>query len=346
MVIILGYAACQQAFAAPLAISQPSSISAERADAYKGVIESGDVLFVLKFDIVYTNCNTSVTTGCPTDSITDAYLMNVIDDDEGTPCDLSTDHFRSVAPTESTAAGFNGYNAGIAAVYLTAAEVSNGTPDDIRVDEACHALEIEGNPALFGLPPSDEIAVSWQTSAVVTAALRIRAGELEDNWNIDMIVSGGKKLTTIGADYFEAAIPNLRIIAPDLFDDNIINPEPNLSDFTNQMTYRDALLNFWDSDNDPATESTGASFEAQFALLETTYNIPELLWKTAIALIITGAAIYAVAQSTGRMDVGLLAFPVAFPIMILMGMGALEVIAIIAFMATLWLSYVIFLKGA
>ena len=320
----------------------PDTIQALRADAYKDVIETGDVLFVAMYDIKYSNCDTSTTTGCPLDTITETFLGNLIDDNGATTCALGTAKLRTVSPITSIPAGFNGYNQGVFSIYMTASEVSSGTPNEVRIDQACHSLEIQANPAHFAAFVADQINVTWRagTETVITIAIRERATQLSNNWGLDLISNVGSRLNDAGRLYFEKAIPNLRTIAPDLFADDVVAPEPNLSDFTNQTTYADGLVGFWDGTD------FGNKSVAQFDALEAEYGVSAAALKLALAIGVTIIAVLAVLQSTGDARIGMLAMPIALPIMVLMGFGTLTIVAIMALMSGLALSYLYFLKGA
>lgn len=334
---LLIYSGIQSVFGATV----PTSISMIRADAYKGVLETGDVLFIGMFDIVYDDCNQTTQTGCPTDTVNNAFLANLVDDNELTPCDVGTAHFRSFVPINTTAASFNGYNRGVFGIYVSAASVSDGTPDAIRVDNPCHALEIEGNPAFFASPPSARSVITWRSggSAVVATAIRNRAADLEASWGATLTQESGTQLDATGENYFEAAIPDLRSFAPDVFGEIVVAIEPNLSDFTNQTGYADGLENF----------GVGNQFidnaNSQFTLLGTTFGVPSVWLKSSIAIGIALASVVAGLALTGDFRMGLLAFPLTLSIMTLMGFGVLALVAIMTFMAALFLSYMFFLKG-
>lgn len=323
----------QRAFA----ISAPTSIELVRADAYTDVLETGDVLFVGAFDIVYPDCNTSTQTGCPSDTVADAYLGTVIDDDGADPCGVGTTHFQSISPVVSTAAGFNGYNRGIFAIYVDSDDTGG-----LQVGEACHALEIEGNPALFASPPTDEKPVTWTsgTEFAITTAMRNRASELETNWGISLTQDAGEHLSTNGQDYFEAAVQDLRTMAPDLFAATVSAAEAHLSDFTNQKTYSEGLESFW-----TGTEF-GDSFQAQLTLISTEWGIPLDVSRTMIALAFTGLAMFAVSAAVGDFRAGMLGGALVLPVMPIMSFGAMEMVAVITLLAALVLAWMVALKGA
>lgn len=335
--ILLGLAAF---FAALLpsgvfAIVDPTGISLDKASSYTSVIESGDVLFVGKFTVTYDNCNSTDVTGCPTETVTQAFLGNLVDDD-GACTAIGTAHLRSVSPITSVAPGLNGYTGGIFSVYYTAAEWIAESPGDCPES---HALEIEGNPGLFGTLPSASTQVEVpRAKAVLGSALLNRAEELTTVWAVAMTQSSGSKLSPTGEDYFEAAIPNLRLMAPQIFASGITSPIVIDQEFN--KSYKTALESF----------GVGFTFtdnvRAQIVNASATWGIPETMVWFSIALLMMGAAIYYSLQATGDMRVGMMGGVLMMVIMPLIGVPMLEFVAILTVFAMISLGYLFFLKGA
>ena len=83
-------------------------------------------------------------------------------------------------------------------------------------------------------PPSTNTpTIAWRatttqaaTELLLTTNMRNVARNLSDYWSYPLLVdtASGSKLSSYGEDYFTAAIPNLRIMAPDLFSGSIEAP--------------------------------------------------------------------------------------------------------------------------
>lgn len=319
------------------AIADPASVSVQKAQAFTSVIEANDVLFLAKFQITYTNCDTVSTTGCPAESVTTAFLGHLIDDD-GSCTGLGTAHLRSKAPFTSSAPGFNGYGQGVFSIYLTASEATT-----LAVD-ACpesHALEIQGNPSVF--PDVTNIVAQLQVATplskpLLPQAVLNRAGEIQTSWGVDLLQTSDTKLNATGEDYFEASISNLREIAPSIFPAGILTPDVLDREFN--KTYKTGLEGF--GSGFAIMDNANGSFDA----LETDWGIPAIWLKSIIAMIVTGAMVVAVLRSTGDTRVALLAAPFGFAGFTLIGFMALEFMALITVFAALALGYMFFLKDA
>ena len=312
------------------AIDQPDSISADSSRAFVDVIESGDFLFVSQFTVSYNDCNSATTTGCPSETITEAFLGHLLDTDGSTV-------LRSSVTSLSTAHGFNGYGAGVFSVYVSAADATTlgiATSTD-------HFLRIAGQPVVFGAsPPESTLQVSAESAAsLVGTHILNRALNLENSWDIALLTSSDNKLNSVGEDYFVKVVPSLRIISPNIFSANIDSAQ-FLNDKEFNSTTRDDFIAF----------GSGSQFidryEAQFDLMETAFGTPKTLVKTVIALAITGFAILIVTKATEDIRIGSLAFPVIFPVGVLMGFGVLEFVMIATLFAAIGIAWMIFLKSA
>ena len=202
------------------AIAQPDSPSQIRTVyAYEDLLEDGDQGYLIDYYSDYAVL--------PTESITEAYLVVLIDTD-------GTTQLRSVAPY---AFNDDGYGRGIAWIYFSAA--------DAPVWNQAYFIWIVGNPTLTwagGTPPKTIGGIDvWQTAGTDTAQLvasRVLyyAAVLEAAWAQDMIeaTSVGDRLTTTGESYFMNAMPNIRTFAPLAFSAGTVEPvlDPDVQDFS------------------------------------------------------------------------------------------------------------------
>tara|TARA_Y100000310_G_scaffold166912_2_gene166623 strand:+ start:4055 stop:5320 length:1266 start_codon:yes stop_codon:yes gene_type:complete len=194
----------------------PPSINA--VYVYNDLLEDGDAGILIDYFLDYAVP--------PTETATEAYMGIFIDTDGST-------QLRSVAPY---AYQNDGYDRGLIWIYFTAAEVTANSIDVASI--ALYEVWLVGNPTLSwpGDPPKTTAGIDyWQpvgTDTGVLLALRVLfyADLLEIGWAVDLIqtTSLGSRLTTLGADYFENVIPNLRTIAPSAFASG--QSEPTLED--------------------------------------------------------------------------------------------------------------------
>ncbi len=300
-----------------------------------GVFDTGVVLVVGRFDGEYVNCDFTVEAGCPTETLTESFIGIIADVGTGGTCGANYEVLRPVGLVTTTASSFNGFNQGVFSAYFSASQATTLVPSDV-----CNRAEIRPVPnSHLSTTHVSTMILTWRSAGLLTPALRLRAGELEASWDVTLTQQSGSQLDATGEDYFQEAIPNLRNFAPDLFGEIVVAIEPNLSDFTNQTGYADGLENF----------GVGNQFidnaNSQFTLLGTTFGVPSVWWKTSIAIGIALASVVAGLSLTGDFRMGLLAFPLTISIMVLMGFGVLALVAIMTFMAALFLSYMFFLKG-
>lgn len=317
------------------AITDPVSISLDKASSYTSVLESGDVLFVAKFTITYENCNSGDISGCPTETVTQAFLGNLVDDD-GACTGSGSAHLQSVAPVTSTAPGLNGWTGGIFSLYFTAAQWIALSPGDCPES---HSLEIEGNPGVFGTVPSAAKQVEIpKAKALLGPAILQRADELTTVWAVDLTQTSGTRLSLTGEDYFEGAIPNLRLMAAQIFAAGITSPVIIDQEFN--KTYKTALESF--GVGFPFTDN----IRAQIVLGSSSFGIPETMVWFMIALLFIGGGIFYSIRATGDMRIGMMGGVLFMTIMPLIGIPMLEFVAISTVFATVALGYIFFLKGA
>lgn len=312
------------------AIDQPDTISVDSARAFADVIESGDFLFIAQFAVSYEDCNSATTTGCPSETITESFLGHLIDGDGSTV-------LRSSTTALSAAHSFNGYGAGVFSIYVNATDAATlGI-----VTSTDNSLRIAGQPVVFGgSPPSSTLRVSAESAAsVVGTHILNRALNLENSWDIALLTSSDNKLNSVGADYFVKAVPDLRLISPNIFGANIDSMQ-FLNDKEFNSTTRDDFVAF----------GSGFQFidnyEAQFDLAETAFGTPKTLVKTVIALAITAFAILMVTRATDDPRIGALAFPIIFPVGVVLGFGVLEFVMIATLFAAIGIAWIVFLKSA
>ncbi len=193
---------------------------------FEGLLEDGDVGVFIEYFVDYTMA------GTPTEPITESFLAVFVDTD-------GTTQLRTTAPF---AFNDNGYGAGIAWIFFTAAEATAFGLTSASI--ADYRIWFTGNPTLTWVPGPDPPKIigtidTWQTTGDMNLNLAVRvltkAQALEAPWTPDDLVqvtSIGSRLTPLGESYFENAIPNLRNLAPGVFSSGTTVPVQEDIDYT------------------------------------------------------------------------------------------------------------------
>ncbi len=231
------------------AIPTPDTFVVTEVEAFRGVIESDDQLYVVQFSLDFASN--------PAESAQEAVLFRLRDAAGG-----------ELATTAPFAFVDDGWIDGVVSFYFSAA--------DAPAWQGAFDVQMIGNPSLEWEAGDPWFAINdTPTFADNTGQIpgRIRAigNALEDTFGIDLIekVAGVDKLTTDGETYFETVIPLLRQIAPDLFSAKTENPVFGDRTFTQTYadTVQDQLEDIPGFDASPLETLTGVSREWWTALV-------------------------------------------------------------------------------
>lgn len=247
-----------------LAIVDPDSMGLDEVYGYQNVAEVGDILFLAYYDIDYGSI--------PTETVTAAFLFRIMD--SSGPTELG-----STAPFSYINSG---YDEGVVAVYFSAAQVEllGITAQDTNLE-----VILQGNPSLFGSPPSiTNASIVWpsvlSTKSHIRGVVTAMALSLELNWaaytspDIELLqpTANGNVFSTEGEYYFSNVIPNAPLVISDLFIGRTDVPFVDNREF--DYSYRDQLLQFWDNssigtalDNAAAVFSTPRTLFTTMALI-------------------------------------------------------------------------------
>lgn len=182
-----------------LAIADPDDISIFSERVFQNVFESGDMLFVVYYNVEYA--------APPTDTPSSAFFFNLYGTD-GTTLLYSR--------------GINYYQENIQAIYLDAATAVGLTWG------SAYVIKVTGNPAKFAslVEGTNVITLPLAGSDWITGTLEgttpdflqtYLAGVMNSIDAAGIDVATGGKLNTLGRTYFTAAIPGLDSVIPDLF---------------------------------------------------------------------------------------------------------------------------------
>ncbi len=200
------------------AIAEPDNLRILSSRCYGEAIDTGDILCVIHYDIAYASV--------PTQAASETFLGRYMD---GGSVPLKT-----TAPFVLVS---NGYNQGIMSVYFSPTDV---TDLGVVYGDATDTLQIIGSPAVFGSPQSVSLNIEWisETDSQDDIELAVRNTafllEAQVEWaGTDLLIfeAGftsailtGTLAESSGEQYFSASIPNLRLMAPNLFSARIVAP--------------------------------------------------------------------------------------------------------------------------
>lgn len=178
----------------------PDTIEVADAYAFRDLLEDGDVLVAVRYNIDYS------VTGEPSQPVDDLYLIRLMDDstEEG-----------SVSPYPY----YNdGYGQGITALYWSATDAPDWG--------GAYTVEIQGSPAAWATPPSDSLSLgSWSAVSgqeanqqALTDWMVAAVQELETNWSVTLLEStdAGTVLNDTGTSYITSAISGIKSLCPEL----------------------------------------------------------------------------------------------------------------------------------
>jgi len=206
------------------AIDDPEVLQVNAVWVYRNCMEDGDQLYLIDYTLDYDPDSDPLTDDNPDENITEAYLVRLMN---------GAAELGSTAPY---AYYDEGYDRGLVALYFSAAEAPAW--------EGAYTMILVGNPTLAWGADPPETSVGdfdlWQdwpistTQEILASRILWLADQLELAWAVDMIetTASGSRLTDYGESYFVNVIPDLRTMAPSAFVGQIIQPEVEKREFT------------------------------------------------------------------------------------------------------------------
>lgn len=302
-----------------LAVSDPDSMLLLSARVYPNVLESGDLLVVVAYNLEYTSA--------PDESISRTYLVRFL-----TQAGLE---LQTVTPFSY----YNrGYAPGVVSFYFTGLQASTLGISSENV----YIVKMQGNPGVFPSPPSVQTSdLFWVSALLSKGALKSDvvglATLLEDVWvDVSLIVNTpeGPAFTAEGDTYFSNTIPSLRSMVPSLFTGGTTTPV--IPERESSMEYRNALARFWeDTDIGRAVQNLADHLGIDHLLLKTIFLIA--------FCILVATAVTAVTQ---RPDFAPLTFGVLFPLGAYVGMTDMKLAALLAAGGVVTTAFILFLRRA
>lgn len=206
------------------AIDDPEVLQINAVWVYRNCMEDNDQLYLIDYTLDYDPDSDPETDDNPDENITEAYLVRLMN---------GAVELGSTAPY---AYYDEGYDRGLIALYFSAAEAPAW--------EGAYTMILVGNPTLAWGADPPETSVGdfdlWQdwpistTQEILASRVLWLADQLELAWAVDMIetTASGSRLTEYGESYFVNAVPDLRTMAPSAFVGQIIQPEVEKREFT------------------------------------------------------------------------------------------------------------------
>lgn len=249
------------------AIGQPDDIVVKAAYCYQSVIQDGDMVCLIHYDIQYTNS--------PSDySVDDAFLLRMFT----STAEVASSNLywpTSFSVTTTTPPAY-GYGEGVTSVYFSAADVvTYGVP---WLGEG-YEFRLQGNPSVFtGTIPSDTLvgATYYDTDGSLRdlgADILTIAQDLEKDWydnGITLVQSvlDTTVLTDNGATYFLNTIPNLQLMGVEIFESNIQSPAVRDTEYSTSTSsgYESYLA--------------GTVFDTGFDAVSDLFNMPNMLVRS------------------------------------------------------------------
>ncbi len=222
LIAVLGFAV--PAYAVMPLPDAPSQVLT--AYVFPGCAEPGDIGIFVVYSIPYAVV--------PATIVSDAYAITFIDTDGVT-------QLASASPYVYVNSGYSGTTgepAGIAWMYLTAAEVTAYGISSALI--ASYDIQIVGNPTLVwagAIPLTIGSLTSWGTEATTRTQLGLKVLQTADTlgiyWSLALSQESpmGTVLTTTGEQYFVTSIPNLRSMCPQIFAAGAVTPTKPYLDY-------------------------------------------------------------------------------------------------------------------
>lgn len=275
-------------FIAPVfAIDDPTSIAITDIAAYDSVLESGDLLVIVEYDLEYSSL--------PDEVISDAFLGRFL---------IDSTEVKSIEPF-----AFNdkGYGIGIFSLYWTSAEKETDSIEFDNPSAEDYKVTFQGKPGVFtGTVPSiTSPSITWKDTSDTLGLLSTDiqtfayAFENNDGWNddpdfADLIESPGGvvQLTSSGIgsgeEYFSNAVTQLQAMIPGIFSSG--TSRPDFSEAIPNTDLADSVNTFWDNN------WVGVHFVKQAEI----FNVPVRTFTSMIGVFFMGLIAFACANLLGQ----------------------------------------------
>ncbi len=312
------------------AISDPDALpSIDRVLAYQGVLETGDLLIVVEYDLPYAST--------PTEIVSDTYFATFR---------RATTVLNSVEPF-----AFNnkGYGVGVFSFYWTASEVSTDSIEFSNTNSEDYKVTLQGKVGVFpgSVPSTTTGTITWDTSgtAGLQSYISDHAYVLENNsaWaanSQDLIANtvGVNQLTDTGAEYFSNAVPQSRNMVPDLFPSGVT--AIGFTEETFSDSHNNSINDFWATD--------GNWVDQRFQTLADRYEAPKSVITSMVALFFMFLIVWSVAKVLGNesnsWQFGMMTLALTLPLFGAINWIPMDIVLAVASIGVLGIVWTLFLR--
>ena len=252
-----------------------------QALGYGSLIEGNDVLVVVFYQIAYELIPDAAA------NTAEAHLISYVSG-AGTALSVAPQIYRGL-----------GYGHGAVALYLDAGAA---TSRSVEWGDGGAIARLLGNPLRFAAIPTTSAGITWRNLDRSSLALMTDVREIarimqeSPEWAGVRLIEG-EWLTLDGTSYFEAAIPNLRVIAPELFPARFQEVDVRTRSSGGESAESSGLLR-------------GSSIDNAFRPLAETLHLPvSMVQLMAVGVIGIVATVYGLRRSRGR-NSGLIVIPI------------------------------------
>ena len=307
------------------AIDDPDSLVVNTAWAYDGVLETGDLLLVVDYNVDYASL--------PTETIAEAFFARFL---------VGGSQVNSVEPV-----AFNdrGWGRGIFSFYFTAAEKTADSIEFENTNSESYEIVVQGKPSLFADPPKIiATGIDWRANTNSEASLRAdvealaEALENDSAWvanSVDLLtrLAGEVALATSGEDYFGRAIPNLAGMIPDMFSTSRQSVQFLERDHGNST--QEGLDGFW----------AGSPVDTFFDSAAGDLRIGKSVLTSLTAFVAMAVIAFIVGAKTSNQQWGLITMPFTLGIFMAWTWIPMAVGGLAVFVSVLLLAYSYILRG-
>lgn len=255
------------------AINLPTSTpTVEKINIYRNLLESGDWLVLIYFNIPYTTN--------PTEPISQTFMWRL----------FATDNVTEVGTELPYSFNDNGYGYNLASMYFSKVEV---TAANITWGSTL-PLRLSGNPTTFTSPPQynfnlnpgdySNLTITADVQTELSLRILAIASSLDTRWTLGSTYSllneteTGTVLSIYGEAFFRGVIYGLQSLCPQVF--AYVVSDMNLTQRTWTTTYIETLKNQWSG------TWIDTAKNALNALFGTSYSLSWLLISLIAALVV------------------------------------------------------------
>lgn len=314
------------------AVDDPTDIDIKAVTCYRSLIDDTDILCIVYYVIDYSTM--------PTDNANINFVLRFMESSTERSSASPTVYAGTISSTTTPPA--QGYGEGVASFYWNAYETNVSPGMTWNAASGTYRVIIQGNPDIFTdstIPSAEHTAISWRTPVeqatdLLRADIIALAKNLEADWvnneiTLQTSLANQNVLTLVGEIYFNAAIPNLGLMAPDIYESRLLVPIYKERDYSTSTSK--AYEDFW----------IGSALENSFDSLAELFNVPSLLARTGILFAVGTLAFWIAKSISERVEWGFIVmFGITLPLGVVVGLTAMALILTIGMLSVMLMAWV------